>query len=71
MSIVLYGNGSAGNHGCEAIVRGTVQVLGRDYDYTVLSENCRDDMTYGLDQLAEVLPAKSKRKKNSGRPMPS
>lgn len=62
--IVLYGNGSAGNHGCEAIVRGTVQVLGGDQQYTVLSEDPRDDAAYGLDHLVELLPAKSKRRKN-------
>ena len=27
MKILLYGNGSSGNHGCEAIVRGTVKTL--------------------------------------------
>ena len=27
MKIVLYGNGGSGNHGCEAIVRGTFELL--------------------------------------------
>ena len=64
MNIVLYGNGSAGNHGCEAIVRGTVRVLGGDQNYSVLSENTVEDAACGLGQLVELLPAKSKRKKN-------
>ena len=28
MKITMYGNGGAGNHGCEAISRGTVELLG-------------------------------------------
>ena len=31
MKYVLYGNGGSGNHGCEAIIRGTQQVLKGDY----------------------------------------
>ena len=27
MRIALYGNGSSGNHGCEAIVRGTYTLI--------------------------------------------
>mgnify|MGYP000747910107 CR=1 FL=1 len=27
MKIVLYGNGGSGNHGCEAIVRSTLDLL--------------------------------------------
>ena len=42
MKITMYGNGGAGNHGCEAISRGTVELLGAN-EYRILSENCRED----------------------------
>lgn len=63
MNVLFYGNGTSGNHGCEAIVRGTTQFLG-DMNYTVLSENVDDDIRYGLNTLADILPAKADRKRN-------
>lgn len=65
MRLVLYGNGSSGNHGCEAIVRGTVQLLGTDANtFRVQSEAPQEDKCYGLDTLAEIFPAKTERKRN-------
>lgn len=64
MNIVLYGNGSAGNHGCEAIVRGTVAVLGKENTYTVHSAQPEDDIYYGLQELVRVHPAVSAVKKD-------
>ena len=61
MNILFYGNGSCGNHGCEAIVRGTVQLLG-NASYTVLSENISDDIRYGLGNISEIIPAKEERR---------
>lgn len=58
IKIIFYGNGSSGNHGCEAIVRGTEQLLGKA-NYTVLSENVSDDCLYGLDKIANLLSAKT------------
>ena len=44
MKILLYGNGSSGNHGCEAIVRGTVKTLNDiNNTFIVASENKKDD----------------------------
>lgn len=65
MNLILYGNGSSGNHGCEAIVRGTISLLGADTNtYRIQSENPREDRDYGLDILAQIEPAKSERKKD-------
>lgn len=65
MKITLYGNGSSGNHGCEAIVRGTVKLLGTGKNsFRIQSENPQEDRYYGLETLAKVCPAKSERKKN-------
>lgn len=57
MNIVIYGNGSAGNHGCEAIIRGTVAVLGREHKYIVQSPQPEDDIRCGLGSLVEVWQA--------------
>ena len=65
MKITLYGNGSSGNHGCEAIVRGTVKLLGTEKNsFRIQSENPQEDRYYGLETLAKVCPAKSERKKD-------
>ena len=64
MDIILYGNGSAGNHGCEAITRGTVAVLGKENNYIVQSLQPEDDIRYGLDRLAQIRPARKPAKKD-------
>ena len=65
MKLILYGNGSSGNHGCEAIVRGTVELLGTERNQVqIQSENTEEDGFYGLGSLANLVPAKSDRKKN-------
>ena len=65
MKIALYGNGSSGNHGCEAIVRGTVELLGSEINsFRIQSKNPQEDQFYGLEALAQVCPAKSERKKD-------
>ena len=61
----MYGNGGAGNHGCEAISRGTVELLGAN-EYQILSENCQEDAQYGLDICAALESAKEARKKDFG-----
>lgn len=64
MNIVLYGNGSAGNHGCEAITRGTIALLQKENNFIVQSLQPEDDIRYGLNELAEVRPAVSPVKKD-------
>lgn len=65
MQVLFYGNGSSGNHGCEAIVRGTIHLLDNcENRYTILSSNPDEDMKYGLGELATVRTAKSERKRD-------
>lgn len=64
MNIVLYGNGASGNHGCEAIVRGTIEILGKQNTYRIQSDALAEDNQYGLNHLAEILSAKSDRKRD-------
>ena len=49
---ILYGNGTAGNHGCEAIVRGTQTVLGGQP--TVVSHKKDEDIKYHLDDISQI-----------------
>lgn len=64
MRILLYGNGSSGNHGCEAIFRGTIGLLGMNHQYTIYSANLEDDRQNGLCDLASLVPARQKQKKD-------
>lgn len=64
MNVVLYGNGSSGNHGCEAIVRGTASLL--RVDLLLQSEDPREDKKYGLDQIVRIRNARAGK-----RPLPA
>lgn len=64
MHILLYGNGSSGNHGCEAITRGTVALIGNPCSYTIHSSDCDDDIKYGLGSLAEIISARQSPRKD-------
>lgn len=64
MNIAFYGNGSSGNHGCEAIIRGAAALLDDAQIYTVLSERPEEDLVYGIGTIADVRPAKSERKRD-------
>jgi len=57
---ILYGNGTAGNHGCEAIVRGTKNLIGGEP--ILVSHKTDDDIKYHLDEITEVIPSVSGKK---------
>lgn len=57
MDVLLYGNGGSGNHGCEAIVRGTRALI--DGKIFIHSKSPNEDNLYGLNELAEIIPAVS------------
>ena len=42
----MYPHGGSGNHGCEAIVRTTIDLIGKDNDITLFSENPNEDYKY-------------------------
>lgn len=52
MKYILYGNGGSGNHGCEAIIRGTQKVL--KGDYIIQSQSVEEDTKYSVN--AEINP---------------
>ena len=59
MNIVLYGHGGSRNHGCEAIVRSTIHLLGKGHIYTLLSERPDEDYEYGLDSILKIVPSRN------------
>ena len=57
MRIVLYGNGGSGNHGCEAIVRGTYETL--NIPMILAAEAMEEEKRYGLDDICTLEEAKT------------
>lgn len=57
MKTILYGNGGCGNHGCEAIVRGTYELFKKPL--IISSENIDEDMQYGLEEFCDIYDAKA------------
>lgn len=57
MSIFLYSHGGSGNHGCEAIVRGTKEILS-DEQMALYSFKKAEDEKYGLGQLVNLQDAR-------------
>lgn len=53
MSIFLYSHGGSGNHGCEAIVRGTVLIFDQ-IPLTLYSNSKNQDIKYGIDQIIDL-----------------
>lgn len=66
MRIGLYAHGGSGNHGCEALVRSTIQLLG-EHEYLLFSERPEEDLHYGLNQQLCVVPSQSDFPKGLGR----
>ena len=51
-NMIMYAHGSAYNHGCEAIVRATVDLLELEKEKTILfSNNIQGDLDFQLDDL--------------------
>lgn len=57
MKTILYGNGGCGNHGCEAIVRGTYELFKKPL--IISSVNIDEDKRYGLDEFCDIYDAKA------------
>jgi len=63
--IIFYSHSGSGNHGCEAIVRGTHKILDNMTDIILLSQENDEEYKYGIDKIVNVKEAKNKIKKNS------
>ena len=54
MRLFMYAHGGSGNHGCEAIVRSTLDLL-RSPESVLISSRPEEDMYYGIDRLCTVI----------------
>ena len=52
MKFVMYPHGGSGNHGCEAIVRSSVKLIGGDV--TLFSKNVNEDIKSGLNEVCAI-----------------
>lgn len=59
--IFLYGHGGSGNHGCEAIVRSTVQIIRQITEIPIflISSNLEEDENYGVNKLCSLIREKN------------
>ncbi len=64
MSIYLYANGPAGNHGCEALTRSISKLLGNDASLVCASLDVREDQMYGIDKIMPIIPLTNEIKKD-------
>lgn len=55
---ILYSHAGSSNHGCEALLRTTVQVIGKNVE-AVYSENPDADRKYGLDEIVALRQEKA------------
>ena len=56
--IFLYAHGGSGNHGCEAIVRSTINLLGQE-GVTLISSRPEEDTYYGIDKVCNIIKDRS------------
>ena len=62
MSIFMYSHGGSGNHGCEAIVRGTASLLNFE-KMTLYSNNVDQDYQCGLGDITELCESRNRIKR--------
>lgn len=55
MKIDMYPHPGSMNHGCEAIVRSTRKILGKDNELTLYSFSAETDKKYELDKCVEII----------------
>ena len=58
MKYVMFEHAGSGNHGCEAIVRSTIEMLGKN-EYYLQTLNPEDDRRYGVVDLVKLIESKT------------
>lgn len=58
MKYVMFEHAGSGNHGCEAIVRSTVSMLGAENKYFLQTFNNEEDVKFGINNLAKLIKSK-------------
>ena len=57
--ITMFEHAGSRNHGCEAIVRSTVNILG-DYNYCLETKDADGDRNYGIEKLVDLVTIDTK-----------
>ena len=65
-NILMYCHNGSGNHGCEAIIRSTVEIARNvgTWQFYQISRSPSEDSSYGIDELVTLLPEYSPVPKN-------
>ena len=58
-SLNFYANGSAGNHGCEALTRSLYKIYNKKFDCSFASFNVEEDKRYISSSEYKIYPIKS------------
>lgn len=54
--LILYPHGGSENHGCEALVRSTIKILGSDsYEVLLASKSPEQDIKYEIDKYCSII----------------
>lgn len=53
MKYVMFEHAGSGNHGCEAIIRSTCNMLGKN-DYYLHTKSINEDINYHIDEIAKL-----------------
>lgn len=56
----MFEHAGSGNHGCEAIVRSTIKILGGDNKYFLQSIQPSEDIKFGINCIAHLLTSKER-----------
>lgn len=64
---VMYPHGGSGNHGCEAIVRTTINLLGNNNEFLLFSDDADEDKKYIEDAHFPILQPRVEIKRHSFR----
>lgn len=59
MKYVMFSHGGSDNHGCEAIVRSTINILGDRNKYYLQSFSPKSDKKFGLDKHSDIITSKT------------
>lgn len=63
----MYPHGGSGNHGCEAIVRTTINLIGIENDFILFSDGIEEDKLYIEEKIFDIKsPQKSTKRMSSG-----
>ena len=54
----MFEHAGSGNHGCEAIVRSTVNMLGTENEYFLQTFNAKEDIQFGIGNIAKLIESK-------------